>query len=413
MKVLLLSTAGAIGGAERVLLDAAASVRALNPAWEFALIAPAEGDLVEEAEALGIRAIVRPFPAALANLGDGGSGGAARWRKIGSLGFSSPAVVRYVNTLAGEVTRFDPDAIHAHGFKMHVIGARVRTARAALLWHLHDFVGARSMIPLILKMHLRRAAAIVANSNSVAADARIAFGAKVPIHTAYNGVDLERFSPSGAVADLDALAGLPSADRSVVRVGLIATAAHWKGHEAFLQAIAMVRDELPLRGYVVGGPIYQTAGSQFTLDELRAMAARFGVADKVGFTGYLREVAPAMRALDVVVHCSVAPEPFGLVIAEAMACGRPVITSALGGAAELITPERDALVCRANDAGSLATAIERLVADPALRATLGRAGRVTAERRFGRERLGAELSAIYRGLVASGETRNDAAAARP
>ena len=81
--------------------------------------------------------------------------------------------------------------------------------------------------------------------------------------------------------------------------------------------------------------MYDTAGSQHTMEELQALADGLGLGGRVGFTGFLPP-APAMRALDVVVHASTRPEPFGLVIAEAMACGRAVITSAAGGAAELV-----------------------------------------------------------------------------
>lgn len=396
------------------MLDAVISVRALNPEWEFALITPAEGDLVDEARGCGVPTTVRPFPSALAGLGEAGDGPASgsRLRTLGRLGVSAPGVALYARALAQEVTRLNPDVIHANGFKMHILGAHAKTPDAALLWHLHDYVRARPMMPSILKMHLGRTAAIVANSNDVAADARMAFGPSVPIRTVRNGIDLERFSPRGAVADLDALARMPNPGPGVVRVGLVATGARWKGHELFLRALAMISDDVPLRAYVIGGPIYQTVGSQFTLDELRALAIQLGVAHRVGFTGYLREVAAAMRALDVVVHCSVAPEPFGLVIAEALASGCALITSAQGGSAELITPERDALIYDRNDAASLARTLERLIADRGLRAALGGAGRLTAEARFSRERMGRELSAIYRDVAGSGELDGDAVAAR-
>jgi glycosyltransferase involved in cell wall biosynthesis len=308
-------------------------------------------------------------------------------------------VTRYTQLLARAIDGLAPDLVHTHGFKMHILGARATPDAIPILWHFHDFASTRPLMPILLKMHARRAAAIVANSLSVADDARAVFGASVPVHTVYNGVDLERFAPQGAVADLDALASLPAADGTVVRVGLVATAARWKGHEQFLQAMAMIDQRLPVRGYIIGGPIYQTAGSQYTCAELRTMATTMGLAGKVGFTGYLREVAPALRALDIVVHASTAPEPFGLAIAEALACGRAVISSALGGAAELVTPGCDALTYRADDAHGLASAIARLVQNPELRARLGRAGRATAESRFGRERMGAELNAIYRTLA--------------
>jgi glycosyltransferase involved in cell wall biosynthesis len=95
-----------------------------------------------------------------------------------------------------------------------------------------------------------------------------------------------------------------------------------------------------------------------------------------------------------------------------MASGRAVITTGLGGVAELIEADRTALVYPPNDALSLAGAIERLALDSELRERIGRAGRLTAERRFDRQRMGAELAAIYEDVITARERREDAAAAR-
>jgi glycosyltransferase involved in cell wall biosynthesis len=211
----------------------------------------------------------------------------------------------------------------------------------------------------------------------------------------YNAVDLARFSPTGDVADLDALAGLPPASRESLRVGLLATFARWKGHETFLRALASMPSDVSVRGYVIGGPVYQTDGSQYTIDELRASAARLGLGDRVGFTGFVERADTALRALDLVVHASTSPEPFGLVIAEAMACGRAVIVSAAAGAVELVTPDVDALTYTPGDADGLSRAIAMLARDAAKRAALGRAARRTAEHRFDRTRLATELMNIY------------------
>jgi glycosyltransferase involved in cell wall biosynthesis len=87
-----------------------------------------------------------------------------------------------------------------------------------------------------------------------------------------------------------------------------------------------------------------------------------------------------------------------LVIAEAMACGKAVVVSQTGGAAEIITPGVDALAHAPGDAPGLARRIEELAEDVALRRRIGAAGRATAERSFTRRRLVGELVQIYQGL---------------
>jgi glycosyltransferase involved in cell wall biosynthesis len=95
------------------------------------------------------------------------------------------------------------------------------------------------------------------------------------------------------------------------------------------------------------------------------------------------------------VHASTTPEPFGLVIAEAMACGRAVVTSAAGGSAELVRDGHDAMTHLPGDADSLARAINALTVDGSLRTLLGAAARRTAVERFDARRLGDEFAAVY------------------
>ena len=215
------------------------------------------------------------------------------------------------------------------------------------------------------------------------------------IETIYNGIDVEQFSPNGPKLDLDALSGLAPAPHGTVRIGILATLARWKGHQTFLRSLALLSPDLPVRAYVVSGPLYRTNGSQYSLEELKSLADNLGLAERVGFTGFLHEPAGAMRALDIVVHASTQPEPFGLVIAEGMATGRAVIASEAGGAAELIETEINALGHTPGDAAQLAERITRLATDRSLRARLGAAGRATAERRFNRSRLAEELIPLY------------------
>jgi glycosyltransferase involved in cell wall biosynthesis len=89
------------------------------------------------------------------------------------------------------------------------------------------------------------------------------------------------------------------------------------------------------------------------------------------------------------------------VIAEAMACARPVIVSRAGGAAELVTDRRDALTHAPGESGELAARLRELVADPTLRERLGAAGRETAQRDFDAARLARELVPLYRSAAAA------------
>lgn len=404
MKVVYLNPSGQMGGAERMLLDVLASLRKEEPEWSLHLIASDEGPLVRQAEALGVSTTVVPFPPTLARLGDAGAGVSAgkqvsRLALCFRLLWAAPATLSYVKRLRRVVRELDADVLHTNGFKMHLLGVWAAPERVPVIWHIHDYVSLRPLMARLLRRYSRRCAIAIANSESVAADLKKVCGARLRIETVYNGIDVEQFSPEGPKLDLDALAGFAPAPPDTVRIGILATLARWKGHQTFLHALALVPSTLPFRAYVMSGALYQTNGSQYSLEELKHLAARLGLANRVGFTGFLAEPARAMRALDIVVHASTQPEPFGLVIAEGMACGRAVIVSEAGGAAELFETEINALGHPPGDAARLAERITLLATDKSLRARLGAAGRATAERRFNRTRLATELRPIYRAAL--------------
>jgi glycosyltransferase involved in cell wall biosynthesis len=226
----------------------------------------------------------------------------------------------------------------------------------------------------------------------------------VRVETVYNGIDTSYFTPGTAGGcDLDALAGLSPTPAGTLRVGLVATYARWKGQDVFIDAAGdAARAGLAgVRFYIVGGPVYTTAGSQWTDAELRERIAACGLEGLCGLVPFQSELAPVYRALDVVVHASTRPEPFGRTIAEAMACGRAVVVALAGGAAELVTDGRDAVGVAPGDAAALAAAITRLCRDPEARTVLGVAARATAVARFDRGVMGGELLRVYDSLGVS------------
>jgi len=306
------------------------------------------------------------------------------------------ATKRYVRMLAREIEQVTPTLIYTNGFKMHVIGTWAARRNTPVVWHIHDYVGARPVMSCLMRLQASRCAAAITNSDSVRRDLRRVCGDRVAATTVYNAVDLDQFEPAGPAADLDALAGMAPAPFGIVRVGLVATMARWKGHDVFLRAVAgmHVSSRSRVRAYVIGGAIYRTHGSQVSIEELRRTAKRLGISDRVGFTGFVDDVGAAIRALDLVVHASTDPEPFGLAIVEAMACGKPAIASASGGAAEIARFCGGVLLYPPGDSGALTVRIERLVCNPSERASLGATGREAAEKSFMRSRLAEELIPI-------------------
>lgn len=126
------------------------------------------------------------------------------------------------------------------------------------------------------------------------------------------------------------------------------------------------------------------------------MSRELGVAERVGLVPFQADLVPVYRALDIVVHASTQPEPFGLTIAEALACGRSVIVSKGGGNVEILEEGVNGIGIAPGDEHGMAGAIRELVEVPARRAGLGDAARTFALSRLDRRRKGPELLSIYR-----------------
>jgi glycosyltransferase involved in cell wall biosynthesis len=384
MRLSFLSVSAEMGGSEVSLLELLRGLGRLAPAWTLDLVVPREGPLALRARDAGAAVHILPLPERLARLGEGGgsSSAAALAERGTSMLLAAGGAGLYSRRLRGLLETLVPDVVHTNGFKMHVLGARAAPRGTPVVWHLHEYVGARPISRALLRRYVPLCSAIVANSRSVEADVRAAIEPLAPVTTIYNAVDANVFGPEGPTIDLDALSSLPPAPLGTVRVGLVATFGRWKGHETFLQALRALNGGTPVRGYIIGDALYDTAGSQYTRADFERRLAALGMSERVGLTGFIDEPARAMRALDVLVHASTQPEPFGLVIAEGMSSGCAVIVSAAGGADELVTDGVDALTHVPGDVQGLSRCIALLANDATLRRRLGDTARATARRRF-------------------------------
>ena len=400
MRIAFLTVSAEMGGSERSLVELLRGLRRLHPDWALDVIVPREGLLSTRVRELGAAVIILPMPSSLARFGESGRRGLAS-RGAALLGAASSAA-GYVRRLARLLDQRGTDVIHSNGFKFHVLAVRAASPGTAIVWHIHEYVSPRRLSRTLLRRLANRVAVAVANSHSVARDLVESIGAGPRIETVYNGIDLDEYSPAGDVADVDALGGKGATGEAVVRIGLVATFGRWKGHDVFLKAIAALDPALPVRAYIVGAPVYDTSGSQYTLEELQRMTREAGLDGRVVFTGFVDRTAPVLRALDVVVHASTLPEPFGLAIAEGMACGRAVVVSAAGGAAEIVRSGHDALTHPPGDVTALAGALARLARDGALRQQLGAAARQSALEKFDAMTFARGFASIYASVATGG-----------
>jgi glycosyltransferase involved in cell wall biosynthesis len=299
-----------------------------------------------------------------------------------------------VFTLGGQLARLcreeRVDVVHAFSVisGLYAVVA-VQRARIPLLVHVQDAQPPRRLRRAALRLLGRRAARLVCVSRAVE---EMLVGIGVPAEKlvlVYNAVE-PRFL-NGAV---DAPAELSGAGP---HVGLFAHIIPWKGQRVFLDAAALLATRFPsARFHVVGARL---AGvSQGYVESLHARAGEPPLAGRFSLDGARADVAPWMAAMDVVVHTSVAPEAFGLVIAEGMALGKPVVAADCGAPRELVNDGETGYLAPAGDADALARILARVLErnDP----ELGRRAAAASRARFAPEIFGANLKRVYAAVLA-------------
>lgn len=332
MRVLFVDHETRLSGGERDLVEL---VGALGPGVEVHVALPGDGPLAAALREAGATVHVVPMDEVLLRT--------SRWelttrpglavRRLGAAGAAAARLTR----LARQVR---PAVVHSNSQKAHLLAVPAAVACGAPhVWHVHDILQ-----PGWLERAFRAAAAVFADRLIAIshATARPFAGSRLArrVRVVYPGV---RTAPVGE-ADRLALRRTLGAGAEGPLVGMVGQIARWKGQDVFLVAARLVADARPdVRFAVVGSCLFPENESDYEA-ELHRLVNEWGLADRVTFTGAVEPIHPVMAALDVLVHASRLPEPFGRVVVEAMAQGTPVVSTTIGAGPELVPPGAGLLV---------------------------------------------------------------------
>jgi glycosyltransferase involved in cell wall biosynthesis len=168
----------------------------------------------------------------------------------------------------------------------------------------------------------------------------------------------------------------PSRPGEPLRFGLVGRLSPWKGQELFLRAFAEAFPGGREQAVIVGGALF---GEEAYAAGIEALVTSLGLGDRVRLTGHVDDVEAELASLDVLVHASLIPEPFGMVVIEGMAAGLAVVAADAGGPAEVVADGVDGILYRMGDQAALGDALRHVAADVDLRQRLGLAARRSAE----------------------------------
>lgn len=368
LRVVYLDHTAALSGGELALLR-------LLPAMERVdshVVLAEDGPLVCKLEAAGISVEVLPLAESTRML---------TRRQVGrasSLAAGSATSGLYALGLARLLRRLKPDLVHTNSLKSALYGGTAgRLAGIPVVWHIRDriapdYLGARATrVVRLAARHLPTA--VIANSDTTLVSLGVD-GQVIP-------------SPIGHVSATPRNGGGPFA------AGIVGRIARWKGQHVFIEAFARAFPDGPERAFVIGAPLFGSDDRAYE-EEVRQLVRQLGLEGRVRFTGFVEDVPSWLAQLDVLVHASVLPEPFGQVVAEGMAAGVPVVASRAGGPAEIIEDGVNGFLVAPGEAGALADVLTHLARRPEVRATVGAQGRQSAKR-FEASVIAADVLRLY------------------
>ena len=298
------------------------------------------------------------------------------------------STLAYVIRLRSRLRLLAPDLVQTNSLKAALYGtAAGKIAGIPVVTYIHDRV-ARDYLPSfgvdLIRFACRKlAVGVIANS-----EATLATLLPLRNHAVVTPPVPASVGPrhdSGSVG-------------SRFKVACIGRISPWKGQDLFLRAFALAFAGGEEQALIVGAPLFGEDEYERLLQDL---PAELGISGQVELRGFQEDVAAVLQEVDVVVHTSLIPEPFGQVVAEAMASGKCVIASAEGGPASLINDGVDGLLCEPGNAESYAKALLRVRRDASLRGLLG-ANALSSSATMTPESAARKLLTFYRSLAVLG-----------
>jgi glycosyltransferase involved in cell wall biosynthesis len=295
------------------------------------------------------------------------------------------------------------DVVHCNGTGAQIYaGFAAGLAGVPCIYHLHDsvdwswnrqgFVHFLAQISLPVSSifsskpkHLKH----VAVSKYVAEQFQHTWGSRKNIHVIHNAI---RTANSAAATNENLKVNKAPV---VIWIGRLQ---RWKGTHIFLHAVRIVKEKFPDAQFcVVGGALFGIENGYER--ELQDLARSLKLEKCLKFAGHQSSVESFLESADIVVHSSIQPEPFGLVLLEAMNAGKPVVASNKGGPLEIVENGVTGLLVPPNDPDELANAITMLLGDATLRTKMGLAAQERVKKHFNPSNMIHALESLYSELT--------------
>lgn len=295
--------------------------------------------------------------------------------------------IKFINNLIKEKSI---DIVYTNTSVIFVGGISAKICKVKSVWHIREIIKSKYERFIVSKIVNIFSDYIIANSK---ATAEAISKNKDKVKVVYNAIDIEKNS---GLEDIDEVykevAATIVKSNNKIKIGMAGRINRWKGQKLFVDMAKLVSEENDNVEFLIAGDVYK--GEDYILDDLKGYILESGVKDKIGLLGQVDNMSNFYKKLDIFVLPSIQPEPFGLVVIEAMNNKLPVVATNHGGPVEIIDNNIDGFLVDYKDAREMAQVVNKLIKDKELRSYIAANAEKKVKEKFNVSRYVDEISYI-------------------
>ena len=295
--------------------------------------------------------------------------------------------IKFINNLIKEKSI---DIVYTNTSVIFVGGISAKICKVKSVWHIREIIKSKYERFIVSKIVNIFSDYIIANSK---ATAEAISKNKDKVKVVYNAIDIEKNS---GLEDIDEVykevAATIVRSNNKIKIGMAGRINRWKGQKLFVDMAKLVSEENDNVEFLIAGDVYK--GEDYILDDLKGYILESGVKDKIGLLGQVDNMSNSYKKLGIFVLPSIQPEPFGLVVIEAMNNKLPVVATNHGGPVEIIDNNIDGFLVDYKDAREMAQVVNKLIKDKELRNYISANAEKKVKEKFNVSRYVDEISYI-------------------
>ena len=295
--------------------------------------------------------------------------------------------IKFINNLIKEK---NIDIVYTNTSVIFAGGISAKLCKVKSIWHIREIIKSKYERFIVSRIVNTFSDYIIANSK---ATAEAISKNKDKVKVIYNAIDIEKDINLEYIDEAyNEVAATVVRSNKKIKVGMAGRINRWKGQKLFVDMAKLISQENDNVEFLIAGNVYK--GEDYILDDLKEYILESGVKDKIGLLGQVDNMNSFYKNIDIFILPSIQPEPFGLVVIEAMNNKLPVVATNHGGPVEIIDNNIDGFLVDYKDAKEMAQVVNKLIKDKELRSYIAANAERKVKEKFNVSRYVDEISCI-------------------